>query len=97
MAALVEHRPTAIAITLSTAFGVAVVKAYMVAKNFMHINFTRRFVPYLIVTMVLFMVLLFAGTAPDVMKLEGQNWEKPAWIEANAAAAAHPAAVHGGH
>jgi len=97
VAALVEHRPTAVAITLSTAFGVAVVKAYMVAKNFMHINFTRRFVPYLVVLMVAFMVVLFAGVSPDVMKLEGQNWEKPAWIAANADAAAHGGAAHGGH
>lgn len=97
VAALIEHRPTAIAITLSTAFGIAVVKAYMVVKNFMHIDFTKRFVPYLVVTMVLFMVLLFAGTAPDVMKVKGLNWEKPAWIEANAEAAAHPAGAHGAH
>lgn len=94
LAALIEHRPTAIAITLSTAFGIAVVKAYMVAKNFMHITFTKRFVPYLVLTMLVFMVMLFAGTAPDVMKLEGENWIKPAWIAANAAAS-HPAAAHG--
>ena len=97
VAALVEHRPTAIAITLSTAFGVAVVKAYMVAKNFMHITFTQRFVPYLVVTMVVFMMLLFAGASPDVMQLEGRNWVKPAWIAANAEAASHPAAAHGEH
>jgi caa(3)-type oxidase subunit IV len=97
VAALIEHRPTALALTLSTAFGIAVVKAYMVAKNFMHIDFTQRFVPYLVLTMVVFMMLLFAGAAPDVMKLEGRNWEKPEWIAANAEAAAHPGAAHGGH
>ncbi len=93
VAALIEHRPTALAITLSTAFGIAVVKAYMVAKNFMHIDFARRFVPYLIVTMVVFMVLFFAGTAPDVMKAEGRNWEKPDWLAERAGSAAH----HGSH
>ncbi len=100
VAALIEHRPTALALTLATAFGIAVVKAYMVAKNFMHINFTQRFVPYLMATMLLFMLLFFAGAAPDVMKAEGENWEKPAWLEANATyeaqhAAGGPAASHG--
>jgi caa(3)-type oxidase subunit IV len=97
VAALIEHRPTALALTLSTAFGIAVVKAYMVAKNFMHINFTQRFVPYLVVTMVLLMLILFSGVAPDVMKLEGRNWVKPAWIAANVEAAAPHGAAHGGH
>ncbi len=89
VASFIEHRPTALAVTLSTAFGIAVVKAYMVAKNFMHITFAQRFVPYLIVTMVVFMFLFFAGTAPDVMKAEGRNWVKPAWVEANAEYQAH--------
>jgi len=97
VAAVIEHRPTALAITLSTAFGIAVVKAYMVAKNFMHINFTQRFVPYLVVTMLLLMLLLFSGVAPDVMKLEGRNWVKPAWIAANLEAAAPHGAASGGH
>jgi caa(3)-type oxidase subunit IV len=73
------------AVTLLTAFGIACVKAYMVAKNFMHVNLEPKFVPYLVVTAVVFMFLFYAGTAPDVMKHEGANWEKPAWIEANAA------------
>jgi len=97
VAAGIEHRPTALAITLSTAFGIAVVKAYMVAKNFMHINFAQRFVPYLMLTMLLLMLLFFSGVAPDVMKLEGRNWVKPAWIAANVDAAAPHGAAHGGH
>ena len=83
VASFVEHRPTALAITLSTAFGIAVVKAYMVVKNFMHINFAQRFVPYLVVTMLVLMFLFFAGTSPDVMKAKGRNWEKPSWIADN--------------
>ena len=31
-------------VTLITAFGIAIVKAYLVAKNFMHINVEPRFV-----------------------------------------------------
>ena len=35
------------AVTLITAFGIAVVKAYLVAKNFMHLTIAPRFVVYL--------------------------------------------------
>lgn len=76
-------------LTLVTAFGIAMVKAYLVAKNFMHITMARKYVTYLVVTSLVFMLLFFAGTAPDVMKPEGTNWQKPRWIEANAAAE-HP-------
>lgn len=86
-------------ITLITAFGIACVKAYLVATRFMHINLTPRFVPYLVATSLVFMLLFFAGVSPDVMKKQGAGWEKPAWI---AAAAAHAAsegemAGHGHH
>ncbi len=73
------------ALTLTTAFGVACIKAYLVAKNFMHINMTQRFVPYMVATSVVFMLLFFSGVAPDVMKDEGSGWVKPAW-QAEAAA-----------
>ena len=79
-------------VTLLTAFGIAIVKACMVVMNFMHIGATRRFVPYLVVTCLLFMLLFFAGVAPDVMKAHGENWSKPSWLEAQA-----QAAVEGGH
>jgi caa(3)-type oxidase subunit IV len=81
-------------VTLITAFGIAVVKAYLVAKNFMHIDIAPRYVTYLVTTMLVFMLLFFAGTSPDVMKLEGRNWEKPAWIEANQKEAAAHAEGH---
>jgi caa(3)-type oxidase subunit IV len=98
VAQFIEHRHTALLLTLATAFGIAVVKAYMVAKNFMHINFTQRFVSYLVMTMLVFMLLFFAGASPDVMKVEGQNWVKPAWIEANEQVLQQGQAGHGaGH
>ena len=82
-------------VTLITAFGIAVVKAYLVAKNFMHINIEKRFIPFLVITALVFMLLFYAGVAPDVMKKEGTQWEKPAWKAAEAtAAAAHGAASH---
>jgi caa(3)-type oxidase subunit IV len=65
------------AVTLITAFGIAVVKAYLVAKNFMHVNIEPRFVTYLLATMLVFMFLFFTAVAPDVMKFEGARWTKP--------------------
>jgi len=80
------------ALVLLTAFGIAIVKAYMVAVHFMHINLTPRFVIYTVSTTLVFMLLFFAGAAPDVMKERGTNWIKPAWIEAEADYAAKKAA-----
>jgi caa(3)-type oxidase subunit IV len=82
-------------LTLITAFGIAVVKAYLVAVNFMHINLTPRYVTYMMTTALVFMLLFYAGTAPDVMKDQGQNWKKPAWIQAEADYAAHGVAGAG--
>ena len=83
-------------VTLITAFGIAVVKAYLVAKHFMHITVEKRFVPYLVMTALVFMLLFYAGTAPDVMKKEGTQWEKPSWKTAPTASAspAHEGAHH---
>ncbi|MBW2243832.1 MAG: cytochrome C oxidase subunit IV family protein [Deltaproteobacteria bacterium] len=68
-------------LTLITAFGIALVKAYLVAKNFMHIDVSPKFVTYLMVTCLVFMLMLFAGIAPDVMKAEGSNWQKTeSWL-----------------
>src|SRR5579864_2642756 len=63
-------------VVLIAAFGVALVKAYLVAKNFMHVNVEKRWVPYLLIVCLLFVVILFAGVAPDVMHHSGQNWSK---------------------
>ncbi len=83
-------------ITLLTAFGVAGVKAWLVARHFMHIGAAPRYVTYLVTTCLVLMLLFFAGTAPDVMKSEGEHWQKPGWIEASATpAAGHGDAAHG--
>ena len=81
-------------VTLITAFGIAIVKAYMVAKNFMHLDIERRYVVYLILTMVVFVLLFFAGTSPDVMKWEGTNWVKPKVEQASSHVTHHDAAHH---
>lgn len=63
-------------VVLIAAFGVALVKAYLVAKNFMHVNVEKKWVPYLLIMCLLFVGILFAGVAPDVMKRAGENWTK---------------------
>jgi caa(3)-type oxidase subunit IV len=71
-------------VTLLTAFGIAIVKAYLVVKNFMHIDIAAKYVAYIVVTALVFMFLFFAGAAPDVMKPQGRNWEKPSWVAGTA-------------
>jgi len=87
-------------VTLFTAFGIAVVKTYLVAKHFMHINVEQRFIPYTVATCLVFMFLFFAGTAPDVMKAEGTGWQKPDWLAEAAGPVGGDAGGHaseGGH
>jgi caa(3)-type oxidase subunit IV len=66
------------AVVLIAAFGVALVKAYLVAKNFMHVTVEKRWVPYLLMVMIAFVVILFAGVAPDVMRHAGLHWSNDA-------------------
>ena len=65
-------------IMLITAFGVALVKAYMVAKNFMHLDIEKPIVHWLLLVGLALMVLLYGALAPDVQKGEGQFWKKDA-------------------
>ncbi len=61
-------------IVLITAFGIAIYKAYLVASHFMHLNIEKRYISYILATMLMLVVLFFAGVSPDVMKHEGVNW-----------------------
>lgn len=65
-------------VTLVTAFGIAVVKAYLVVKHFMHLTIEPKYVGYLCATSLVFMGLLFFFVAPDVMRHDGTNWENAA-------------------
>lgn len=65
-------------VTLITAFGIALVKAYVVARYFMHVNLERKWVAYMLVAMVALMALFVGGTSPDVMKHDGLRWENTA-------------------
>jgi caa(3)-type oxidase subunit IV len=72
-------------VTLITAFGIAVVKAYLVVVNFMHVNVEKRYIAYLLTTCLVFMLLFFAGAAPDVMKDQGAIMEDGSaqWVKPN--------------
>jgi caa(3)-type oxidase subunit IV len=63
-------------VTLITAFGIAIVKAYIVAKHFMHLGIEQKWVAYILLVMLAFMLVFFAGVAPDVLEHDGQNWIK---------------------
>jgi caa(3)-type oxidase subunit IV len=82
------------AVVLVAAFGVAVVKAYLVAKNFMHVNVEKRWVPYLLIMCVVFVVILIAGVAPDIMKHDGLRWSNDAAKHAVESGSAGAATKH---
>ena len=63
-------------VTLITAFGIAIVKAFLVAKHFMHVNIEKKWVVYILLGMLAFMLVMFGGVAPDVLEHEGANWQK---------------------
>ncbi len=84
-------------VTLITAFGIAIVKAYLVASRFMHLNIEKKIVSYLLLAALAFLVLFFAGVAPDVMKHRGNNWENVAAqdeVDRATTEAAHAPAAH---
>lgn len=82
-------------VTLITAFGIALVKAFIVAKHFMHVNLEKRWVAYLLVAMVALVLLFVGGTSADVMKHEGARWENTAAKAAVEKGLAE--GEHGGH
>src|SRR5688572_15230261 len=65
-------------ITLITAFGVAIVKAGMVVYFFMHINVEKKYVAYMVGSMVVLMALMVGAVTPDVMHHTGANWQNVA-------------------
>jgi caa(3)-type oxidase subunit IV len=76
-------------ITLIAAFGIAMVKATMVAAYFMHLNIEKRYIWFILFIMLTFLVVFFAGVAPDVMKQGGQNWRHAAEVKLPSAPSSH--------
>ncbi len=69
-------------LTMITAFGIAFVKAFLVIKYFMHLTVEKKYIGFLLLTMLAIMLVFVAGVAPDVMKHEGQRWTNNAAIDA---------------
>jgi caa(3)-type oxidase subunit IV len=82
-------------ITIITAFGIAIVKASLVVRHFMHVHLEPRYISYLFASCLAFVLLFFAGTAPDVMRHEGTNWVNVAAIQEVERATASAAAPSG--
>ena len=62
------------AVTLITAFGIAVVKANLVIQNFMHLKWEKRIMKWMLTTSLVLMALMVAGISSDVLNHEGRNW-----------------------
>ncbi len=62
-------------LTLITAFGIAVVKAVMVAAYFMHLNIEKKYIWYVLISGIVALLVLFAGLSSDIMVDDGANWQ----------------------
>ena len=60
-------------ITLITAFGIAVLKAFMVAANFMHLKFEKHIIWFMMMMSLILLGVFFFGVAPDVMQTVGDQ------------------------
>jgi caa(3)-type oxidase subunit IV len=94
---VVSNETVAFIIVLFTAFGIAIVKAYMVVKNFMHIGVEKKYVSYILVTMLVLMGLMLGGVGPDVLRHEGHRWVNQAAKDYKLPEAAGHGDAHGAH
>lgn len=63
-------------LVLVTAFGIALVKAYMVAAHFMHLKTEKIYAPFILASCLVMIFIFYFGTATDASKASGHNWEK---------------------
>ena len=62
------------AITLITAFGIAIIKSFLVAANYMHLKFEKKIIWLLLILSLCLLGVFFFGTAPDIMMTKGDQW-----------------------
>jgi caa(3)-type oxidase subunit IV len=62
-------------VTLITAFGIAIVKAYLVAVKFMHIRQEKKYIAYIMFAMLGAVFLFYIAVSTDVQHVRGTNWE----------------------
>ncbi len=63
------------ALTIATAFGIALVKAFVVASNFMHLKFEKKYIWYLLILSVCFLGVFFFGAGTDITNTVGDQWK----------------------
>lgn len=61
-------------LVLIFAFGIAVVKAIIVAGWFMHLATEKRYIWYGFITSLSLLFIFIIAVAPDIMKESGKNW-----------------------
>ena len=61
-------------LTLITAFGIAIIKSFLVAANYMHLKFEKKIIWLLLILSLCLLGVFFFGTAPDIMMTEGDQW-----------------------
>ena len=62
------------ALTIITAFGIAVIKAFLVAANFMHLKFEKKIISFLLILALCLLGVFLFGVAPDIMMTDGDQW-----------------------
>jgi len=61
-------------VTIITAFGIAVVKSFLVAANFMHLKFEKKIIWFLLILSICLLGVFFFGVGSDIMMKEGDQW-----------------------
>ncbi|MDP2342000.1 MAG: hypothetical protein Q8O67_13665 [Deltaproteobacteria bacterium] len=84
-------------VTLMTAFGIAIIKAWLVCSKFMHLNIEKKFVVYFLAIALGLLAVFYFGVASDVMKHEGLHWKNVAAQHETARALAADKAHAGEH
>lgn len=82
-------------LVLSTAFGIAIWKAYLVCAYFMHLKVEKIYAPYILLACLSLLLVFFFGTATDAMFSNGHNWVKS--YSEEAAKEEAQSRSHGGH
>jgi caa(3)-type oxidase subunit IV len=65
-------------LTMLTAFGIAFVKAGVVIKYFMHLPQEKKYVTWILVSMLLMTAMFYLGVVVDVQNDSGSNWVRDA-------------------
>ena len=63
-------------VTLITAFGIAIVKAYIVVAEYMHLKVEKKIAIYMLGLSLVMVFVFFIGTAPDVLSHKAEPWSR---------------------